>query len=421
MSETNIPTPKSSGNQTQKTEIKSPVNSNLFTNKKVLFFFGIIILILIITVSVLAGKNSQVSSLKSQAQEAYNSGDYKTTIAKLTKASQIKKGDPTILAPLIQAYSAEGNISGGESESLQASQAYITEALQTDSQNVDSLIAIGYAYETAGQYDTALTYYQKATNVAPASSEAWFHLGHVLEFLGILNQANSDFNKALSLDPNNPQALMEKGNMLLSNNDLQGSYQAFLQASKEKGIDAQTQADALTAASVVRRMQNNFEFMSDSLALSQQAVKTDPSFSPALSNYGLNLILTGDPADGANYLKKSIAANPKISGNYNILAQHYLVTKDFPDAISYYKQAVSAVDNDNTIPSPGAKIISKSSYEYSLAKTYDLSGQSNQVLPLLKSAVQLNPQIDQELKYDFSHGVFTDFGSNQDFVFLMPK
>lgn len=355
-----------------------------------------------------------------QAQEALNASRFEDAKKIYLQAYNNNKKDPVAQAGLITSISLQGNQTGKENETLSEAQPYIDASLQSNPDDPQVLIADGYAYETAGDYQKALELYDRATKIDPKSANAWFHLGHVLLFLGKNGDAQKDFDKSIALDPNNPQSLMMMGNTLITEGKAEESFQSFKKASEQPNISNETKADALAAAATVRRGQDNFKHMTESLALSKQAVDAAPTFSPALSTYGSNLIAIGKTDEGIEYLKKAVAANPRIAKNYYFIGNTYRIKKDYENAISYIKQAFDTALGDNTVFSENERNIDKAFYEYQLAQVYFSSGSNIDTSSMLSDAVKLDPTLAQRLQKDYTLlGYFKNDSSNPVFLNLI--
>jgi len=403
-------------NQSPTNFMKRPGGS-IFENKKLLIFGAIFIAVLVFLVGFLSSGlgGSKVNKYTNQGKTAMLAGDYNKAKENFKQALQSNKSDPTALAGLIDASSIQGNATGKEKDALTESQPYIDQALNSNPNDPKVLVSAGYAYEAAGDYQKALDYYQQAVKQDPNSSDAWFHLGHDLQFLGRGPEAYKDYEKAYSLDPNNPQSLMAKGGMALTQKDLSGSYDFYKKASEAQNINPDLKAEALTAASLVRSLQSDKNHILDATVIAKQAVDTSPNYSPALAAYGYFVYLTAeDKTQGLIYIQKAIDANPRISKNYVLLAQLYFSHKVYDKAINYYKDAVTRVDDDNTILSDPAKKIAKGEYLYELSRAYDKSGLSVDVSSLLLQALDLNPTVKPRLKADISAGEFKSALNNQD-------
>ena len=369
----------------------------------------------------LLGLGSNPKSIADQAQREIDAGNYDKAEEILKQGLEKHNNDSTLLAKLVQAIALEGNQKGQEENALKEAQPYIDEALRVGGEDPNVLAPVGYAYETASEYQKSFEFYDRVTQLDPKSGDAFFHRGHALEFLGKRQEAWKDYEKAYQLDPNNALVLMARGNMFFSQNKPQESYESFKKASEQPDVSNQTKAEALTGAALVRGSQENFKYVKESLDLSKQAVDADPNFSPALAAYGYNLFLTSpNLKDGIPYVEKAIAANPRITKNYLLLAQMYRAIQDYVKAINNLKTAISLVGNDNTILSDSDKNVAKGTYTYELAKTYYISGFLVNILPLLKDAVALNPSLKQTLKSDLDNlNLFLTYKDNQEFLSLI--
>jgi len=359
---------------------------------------GLVLIVLVLISLAIFGFSKLIQkkttySVDTKAQIATYEGKYEDAKKLYLQALSTKKNDPKIISGLINTISLEGNQKGREKQALAESQKYIDTAISQSPNDVSILIAAGYAYETAGDYQKAYEYYNKATIANPKSSDAWFHLGHVSQFLNKPDDAQKDFDRAYELDKNNPAVLMVRGNEFYSAGKLEDAFESFKKASEIKSQTLQSKTEALVGAATVRGLQDNYEHIDESLSLAETAVKLNPTFSPALAIYGYDLFLIGNKADGIKYLKGAISTNSRVSKTYYILGLIYRKTNDKSNAIDYFKKAVAAADRDNTMYTEQDRKTMKGYYEYDLARTYDTVDVHDGVANLIAEAVNLNPQI----------------------------
>jgi serine/threonine protein kinase len=74
----------------------------------------------------------------------------------------------------------------------------------------------GASLDKLGQFDEALTCYNKALEIDPRDTIAWINKGASLDKLGQFDEALTCYNKALEIDPRNTVGLMNKGRSLHS-------------------------------------------------------------------------------------------------------------------------------------------------------------------------------------------------------------
>lgn len=410
--------PVSSISQHGSSENNSPFSA-IFKNKKLLFLVAICLVLISIAIFFLVlvrKQNSYRTAIMAtqEAKEAYNSGNLPLTQKKLYESLRAYSANPGGLAALIKSIAVEGNEKGTEADALKRGKQYVDYGLKYFPDEPSVLTSIGYLYETAGEYKKALSYYEQALRKDPNSSEILFHKGHVLEFLGRKDEAYKDYNKAYSLNKDDPYVLMGVGNRLAAEGKAQEAFDTFKKASELPGVSNYVKAEALTGASIVRTGQ--ILYMSEATEIAKKAVEANSKYSPALAAYGYVLSINGNPKEGIEYLKKSIAANPRISRNYSQLSQVYRASKIFIEAINYQKEALARVEADNTLLGPDEKKVAKARYIYDLAKTYDKSGLKVDTMPLLTQAIQTNPLIGSTIKTDFSkYGYFKSLVGNPEF------
>lgn len=402
---------------------KAPANAPR-TNRKVLIGGIIIVLVIIFGLTFyLFNQQSKNTNLQKAADlnkagnEAVAKGDYKTANSKYSEALQITKDSKTAAA-LINSLSSTGNQTGKEQEVFNAQKPTLDWAEKNFPKDPDVLLSLGYAYETAGKYPEALGFYTQATQLAPDSDNAWFHYGHVLQFLGRNDEANKAYDKAYSINPNNSLVLMVLGNRYFSQGKVQEAFNYFIKASEQPDISATIKSDALSSASSLKAREGNFQNLNEALSLSEEAIKKDPNFSPALSAHGYNLYKVGKAEEGISYLKQAVDANPRITKNYYRMGLIYREQKKYTDSINYFQEGITRSNNDNTLL--GEISSAKGAGMYELAKSYNLVGTNTNVLSLLKDALKLNPIYTLFLKMDFQqNGYFKEFSANPEFLDLI--
>lgn len=79
--------------------------------------------------------------------------------------------------------------------------------LNEDPDNPSALFNMARCLSMAARYGLAATLYQKMVNIVPQSSAAWNNLGYSYHCLGQLDRAESMFNHAIELDPENWDAV----------------------------------------------------------------------------------------------------------------------------------------------------------------------------------------------------------------------
>jgi len=87
----------------------------------------------------------------------------------------------------------------------------LLEQLKSDSNNAELLNKIGNIYYDTQQYPTAIEYYRRSLNLQPASAAVRTDFATAIWYTGDADTAISEFNKALSYEPNKSNTLFNLG------------------------------------------------------------------------------------------------------------------------------------------------------------------------------------------------------------------
>lgn len=364
----------------------------------------LVILVLSVVVYMLLGKKNVAKGDSDMstyvAKGANKTGDLKTTEDSLKEALKTKPNDPKLLAAIITAIANEGNLTGREGEAFQKGKPYADNALKVAPQSEDVLTSVGFLYEIGGEYDTALSYYEKVLALNAKNANALFHKGHVLEFLNKPVESMNAYISAYEIDNENPLVLMAIGKMSLNQGKIDDAVTFYKTAAAAPTASAYEKAEALTNASLIRRSQ--MLYMDEAIDLAQQAVNAYPSYSPALATLGFAQGINGKMVEGVENMKKSIASNPRISQNYWYLGMLLRSVKVYDEALKYQKEGYSKLDQDNTLVGNDLRAKVKAAMAYDLAKTIYLSGSTEGVIEYLRTALQFDPTLKTQLKDDIT-------------------
>jgi len=391
----------------------------LFSKRNIIFIIFVItvsgLIFFVIQFSAKQNKLNLATQIANEAEKAYFEGDIVEAKNKLVEMQEIFPDDPRIQSALIKTIANEGNLTGNEQAAYNLAKPYIDKAIETNSNNADVLVAVGYVNEIAGNYTEALNYYEKALLINGSNADALFHKGHVLEFLNRQEEAFEIYKKAYEINPNNLLIISAMAKVSLFNGDMDKAIDLYIKAGNLSDTSPDFRAEALTNASIIKRGQ--IIYMADAINLSKQAVNISPNFSPALAAHGFNLGINGRFDEGVDYLKRSTTANPRISQNYYFLGILLRSVGNYEEAIPYLEQAYSKIDNDNTILGTQNKSRIKGNTAYDLAKTYSLAGMTDEnIVELLQTAIGLNSALKNSLIQDYESGKhFQNMTSNFEF------
>ena len=92
-----------------------------------------------------------------------------------------------------------------------AQAAPLLDKLKSDPNNPELLTGIGNIYYDAQAYPAAVDYYQRALKAKPADAAVRTDMATAYWYMGNADTAIAEFNKALTYEPNNPNALFNLG------------------------------------------------------------------------------------------------------------------------------------------------------------------------------------------------------------------
>jgi len=92
-----------------------------------------------------------------------------------------------------------------------AQAAPLVKQLESDPNNADLLAKIGNIYYDTQQYPVAIDYYQRFLKLQPRNTNVRTDLATAYWYLGSVDNSIAEFDKALSYEPNKPNALFNLG------------------------------------------------------------------------------------------------------------------------------------------------------------------------------------------------------------------
>ena len=400
--------------------VNNPSSSGIFfrllSNKKLLLG-ALIILVLLVIFAVFSffsiQKNNKIAQARNDVYQKLKIGDYKGAQEAAKKGLAIKKDDEYLIKNFINAVSSQGNKTGKEIDALKISEPYIKELLKGNN-SADDLLTAGYAYETAGQYEKALTYYENSISKNPKLSEAYFHKGHVLAFLNRESESQQAYERAYELDPNNPLIILMKATILNKNNSPDDSLNLLLKVGDNESFDKDIRAESYTAASLLEMNRgNNLE----SKKYAEKAFRTGSEYSTGTALYGYYIGQEKNRYnEGIGYLTSAIKQNPRITFNYLLLGI-LLRTYNYPkQAVIIQKEGLDRIGEDNTIIGNSAKSAQKGKMYYEIAQTYSFVPDVDNSVKYLKLAIAENSLYESDIQKDLKTGYFNKIKINPIFV-----
>jgi protein O-mannosyl-transferase len=191
-------------------------------------------------------------------------GYWRDSVTLFSHATEVVPGSVTALRNLGEAYAEQKN--------LAAAQIAFQEALRLSPDNDRTHAEWGFALETAGSYDEALSHYREAVRINPGYAAVHNNMANILVQNGNLIEALSHYREAQLFDPENPDIAFHLGVALATQGDVAAAELQFV-----------------------------------------RALKLRPDFSEAHYNLGVALAKTGRFAEAKNHFAEALRIDPSLA------------------------------------------------------------------------------------------------------------
>jgi len=258
-----------------------------------------------------------------------------------------------------------------------------TGALAQD--DLTAKVQSGWAALQSGDLKTARTAFQEVIDASPVYDFGWYALGQVATREGKLDEAITDFNKAIEINPDKFEY----------HYGLAAAYRT--KEEYAKAIATMNNAETLATAPQTQyylHLERGISYLSirqwDRAAGDlEKATKLQPTDKMANQRYGMALFRMDDYQRAAEHLRKAVAADAKDSTSQSYLARVAISLaqreQDAARKKGLYAEAVKAASAANTL-SPGFEA------QNTLAKAYLGSGQYEQAARSFQKVVQAKPK-----------------------------
>ena len=275
-----------------------------------------------------------------------------------------------------------GSLYGNKGRYARAAEHFKKE-LTLDPSRVEVYVQLGKAYQAMGDFEGALECYRKLAKMRP-DWESSYNVGTVSAKLGKKQEAASAFEKAISFDPKQPDALVELGKIYLQKGDLTGARELFSRAVQSDSmhpaanynlgrvlvrLGAEEEGKKLLARyRQLSKQQDKAHFYDQASRLSgsnpesnyrhgealmglqkydealqafQTVIRKDSTFWQAYLKSGQIHLRLNRYAEGLNALKKAYGLKPNDFDVNFMLARTYALLDQRTEATTFLKQAES--------------------------------------------------------------------------------
>ena len=252
--------------------------------------------------------------------------DYGPAVAEYEQAVKISPKYGTGYANLANAARLNGDIARAR-EAVQT-------GLRADSNNAFLYSARGLIATHDGAFQDAIADYNRALELKPDYSAAFFNRAEAYSSLGQLDRACADYDAAISADSRNSGAFAGRAFCRLERHDLEGAMSAANQA-----IELGPQnPGAYNARGRVYRAKRDFD---RAVADFDAAIKLRPTFTSALINRGTTRRTMGQPQAAVDDFTAALRVDPTYTAAYTGRGLAYLDKGDIESGRKDLQTAVS--------------------------------------------------------------------------------
>jgi type IV pilus biogenesis/stability protein PilW len=246
-----------------------------------------------------------------------------------------------------------------------------THTLACTSDNFVGYYNLGNALLQKGQVDEAITQYQRALQIHPDYADAHHNLGTALIKEGKVDEAITQFQRALQIHPDDGEARYNLGNALLQKGQVDEAitqYQWALQIHPDN-------ADAQNNLGVALRQKGKVD---EEIAHYQMALQINPDNADAQNNLGVALLQKGEVDEAITQFQRALQINPDSAKACINLGDALRQKGQVDAAITQYQRALQIhPDNADAQNSLGSVLLQK--------------GQVDEAIAHFQKALQIHP------------------------------
>lgn len=184
----------------------------------------------------------------------------------------------------------------------------------------------GDYYSRIGEYDKAVSDFNKAMQLDNFYADAYYNLGTLYAKNGDFKQAIFNLNKAINVDPNDAEAYMNRGVCFYQAKELGQSISDF----KKALVINKNYVDAYVNLGKIYSEAGNTK---EAMGLFKRALEIDPFYLDAYTALAILYGKTGNAQEIIDIYEKLARINPGHAQGYDILCAAYGQTGNFKKAI----------------------------------------------------------------------------------------
>ncbi len=199
--------------------------------------------------------------------------------------------------------------------------------------NPDKMFLAAQQAHQAGKLTTAQERYTDLVRIFPDHAEGWHFLGIVYSQQGDFERGIEAIEKALTLQPNHPIALVNLGESLARSGDPSGAVRAFENAIKLEPHLAQAH---FNLANILKQR----DHIDDAISHYQAAIEIQPQYTEAWFNLGNTCMARGMFRSAAQSFERALAIKPDHAEALLNLGVAYIEMGDVQKSVNRYREVL---------------------------------------------------------------------------------
>ena len=292
-----------------------------------------------------------------------NKGEFDKAIVDYTKAIELNPN-------FALAYTNRGTAYGKKADLARATVDF-TESIQLNPNYAEAYNNRGLVYHIRGDYARAIVDYTKAIDLNPNYADAYINRGVACHIKGDYARAIEDYNMAIQQKPDSAMAYTNRGLAYSARGEVDHAI-----ADYTKAIDVNpTYADAYTKRGAAYGVKHDYDHAIVDL---NKAIDLNPDDANAYYNSGVVYVSKNDDVRALVNLNRAIELTPDFANAYYIRGNAYDKRDDSDRAIADYTKTIDLNPNH-------------ADAYYSRGNAYNNKGNSDRAIGDYTKAIGLNP------------------------------
>jgi len=259
---------------------------------------------------------------------------------------------------------------------------YYYQVIQIEPKNESAYNNLGNTLASMGRFDEAVSHYNNALRIKPNYATAHYNLAQALKSQGRIDEAISHYNKALSIKPDYAGAHINLGIVLKSQGKIDEAMSHYREALQIKPDSAEAYYNLGNAL----KSQGKLE---EAISSYEKSLHLNPKDAEICNNMGSVLQIQGKLDEAISYYRRSVTIDPNYAAGHNNLGNALASAGRLDEAIAHIERAVALTKRQN------AAILSTLTAVYAARGRFDDAAATAQEALEIASADKNNDLADQ--------------------------